>query len=94
MYKKRLQSVFIFSTLVFIGMLLNVSINQAQSDKWEKLADIPTSRSYSSACEVNGKIYVIGGSATDKSCMNVVEVYDPKTNTWDNECCSYANFKS
>ena len=81
MYKRKVQS--LFSTLVFIGMLLNVSINQAQSDKWEKLADIPTGRSYSSACEVNGKIYVIGGSATDKSCMNVMEVYDPKTNTWD-----------
>ena len=46
-------------------------------------ADMPTARSGSRAVLLNGKIYVVGGRETDSVYSNVVEIYDPKTDTWD-----------
>jgi len=49
------------------------------TDTWTRKADMPTKRSFSSTCVVDGKIYVIGGGAPGKSA---VEAYDPETDTW------------
>ncbi len=70
----------VFTIILF---LLLTAILSSLSGQWTQKTDIPTGRSYASACEVDGKIYVIGGGATTKSCMSVMEVYDPETNTWD-----------
>ena len=48
--------------------------------KWTKKADMPTTRTGTSASVVNGKIYVIGG-AKDK-VSSIVEEYNPATDTW------------
>jgi N-acetylneuraminic acid mutarotase len=49
---------------------------------------MPTARNHVFAGAVNGKIYVIGGRLTSPfitvaSNLDVVEEYDPATNTWD-----------
>ena len=57
------------------------------NDPWESLAPMPTPRSnLAAALGPNCKIYVIGGfnhNIVDGN-FDVVEVYDPGTNTWEN----------
>jgi len=83
MLQKKLQNVFMINVFVFVGILLMVSIGLAQSGIWTPKANIPTKRCFAASCEVDGKIYVIGGSQTTTSRLNVMEVYDPVTDTWD-----------
>ena len=65
------------------------------ADTWKALAPMPTKRGAAQAAEINGKIYVIGGGTlapgaekpyldfqTPQNSLNIVEEYDPKTNTW------------
>jgi len=54
----------------------------AYSGAWTPKASAPTNMG--SACVVNGKIYVVGGS-TNYSLADLAncQVYDPATNTWD-----------
>jgi len=54
---------------------------------WERLPDIPTSRGWAGAVVEGGKIYVIGGCSSQvdqqfRNASNILEVYDPRTNTW------------
>jgi RNA polymerase sigma factor (sigma-70 family) len=49
--------------------------------KWEKKADMPTGRSSPCASEVNGKIYVIGGTLAGGN-ISLTEEYDPKLDKW------------
>jgi len=77
------QNVFLIVALTFLGLLVNVSIGLAQEDSWDRKADIPTARCFASSCEINGKIYVIGGGKTIYSRLDIMEIYDPATDTWD-----------
>jgi hypothetical protein len=52
------------------------------TNTWTKKADMPTGRTYSSTCVVNGKIYAIGGFTTRDNHLSPVEEYDPATDTW------------
>lgn len=58
-------------------------INKMQNYQWTKKAEVPTPRSKMAAAVLNGKIYVIGGLDAQGRTSTVVEVYDPKTDTWD-----------
>jgi N-acetylneuraminic acid mutarotase len=68
----------------------SVSTNEAynpQTNKWETRSPMPTPRNHTHAGAVNGKIYVIGGRITSPfitvaSNLDVVEEYDPVSNTW------------
>jgi N-acetylneuraminic acid mutarotase len=47
----------------------------------------PTPRSYAASAVLNGKVYVIGGQLTNSGttpgpATNLVEIYDPASNTW------------
>ena len=81
LFQTKLQNLFLFK--VFVKLLLLVSFCFAQSGTWTPKASIPTPRCFAGSCELNGKIYVIGGSQTISSSLNVMEVYDPVTDTWD-----------
>ena len=81
--QRKLQNVLMISVFVFVGLLLIVSISLAQSGTWIKKTDIPTARCFASSCELDSKIYVIGGGKTSNSRLNVMEIYDPATDTWD-----------
>ena len=65
------------------------------NDTWKALAPLPTKRGSPTAAVVNGKIYVIGGAATNEGSkeasihparphrvVGTNEVYDPATNSW------------
>ncbi|MFB5763846.1 Kelch repeat-containing protein [Paenibacillus medicaginis] len=55
-------------------------------NRWGKKTNMPTARAAATAAVVNGKIYVIGGYNTINNQLvrtNVVEMYDPKTDTWE-----------
>jgi len=49
---------------------------------WTKKADMPTARTLLGTCEVDGKIYAIGGAPRPHGSISIVEVYDPATDTW------------
>jgi N-acetylneuraminic acid mutarotase len=58
-----------------------------RKNSWTQLAPIPTPRSEpGAALGPDGKIYIVGGNPTrnrkQSSKMNVVEVYNPKTDRW------------
>jgi N-acetylneuraminic acid mutarotase len=53
------------------------------TDTWARKANIPTRRDGAAAALVNGRIYVIGGTAAlHNPPTPVVEEYDPATDTW------------
>jgi N-acetylneuraminic acid mutarotase len=55
------------------------------TDEWTPLTDIPTPRMSPAGAAVDGIIYIIGGETGafgDGPTVNVVEAYDPATDTW------------
>ena len=66
----------------------DVNAYNPKTNKWAKMADMPTARSAAAAVVYNEKIYVIGGysgnyhSWNDGVSLSTVEEYDPKTNSW------------
>ncbi|MCL2257433.1 MAG: hypothetical protein FWC14_04445 [Candidatus Bathyarchaeota archaeon] len=59
------------------------------TNKWSTLAPIPTIRSHMAVVTYQGKIYCMGGITNNVGpgpaiyrALNVVEVYDPVTNSW------------
>jgi len=68
----------------------SVGTNEAynpETNKWETRGAMPTARNHAFAGAVNGRIYVIGGRITSPfitvaSNLDIVEEYDPATNTW------------
>lgn len=56
------------------------------ANTWTSKAAMPTSRSWAGGAVINGKLYVVGGCAANSDCRiattNILEVYDPVTNTW------------
>jgi len=64
-----------------------VEVYDTTTGVWSTAAPMPTKRGHitSSVMEINGKIYVVGGSVDNGSGgapTGKVEVYDPATNTW------------
>jgi len=49
---------------------------------WQTLAPMPTARQELATAALNGKIYAIGGYDSSGAPTNIVEVYDPATDTW------------
>ena len=64
-------------------LLPTIEMYDPATDTWTQKADMPVPRS-GSACVVDGKIYVIGGSAAGRKQrrLDSVDVYDPATDTW------------
>ena len=53
-----------------------------EKGEWKEVPDMLARRTYASACELEGKIYVVGGSA-DGRTLNTFEVWDPIKAHWD-----------
>lgn len=83
--KRKLQNTLRINACVFAGLLLMVPTCLAQNHNgtWTQKANIPTARWGASSCELDNKIYVIGGAQSSNSGLGTTEVYDPATDTWD-----------
>ena len=69
--------------LTLLFWLTFVSSGAAQvGGIWQTLAPMPTARQELATAALNGKIYAIGGFDSSGAPTNIVEVYDPATNTW------------
>ena len=51
-------------------------------DSWSAIADPPTLRDSAGAGAIDDKIYLVGGYDSDWNLPDVLEIYDPATNTW------------
>ena len=70
------------------GMSL-VEIYNPENNSWRRGADMPTDRAAPTTAVIDGRIYVMGGYAgidnrgKNFKVLKIVEVYDPKTDTWE-----------
>src|SRR5829696_4197889 len=55
---------------------------EANATGWLPLAPVQVPRQEMPAVAVNGRLYVLGGIASDGSILTTVEQYDPVTNQW------------
>ena len=68
--------------------LPTVEVYDPKTNTWERVADMPTSRTSTEAAVINGIIYVCGGyngidnRAVNLKILDIVEAYDPQTDTW------------
>ena len=65
---------------------INPLVKIGNENSWTRKANIPTPRCWASSCELDGKIYVIGGISTagwNAPSIGTMDVYDPATDTWD-----------
>lgn len=69
-------------SLVFcVIFVMFVSGLQAQS--WQPKTNMPTPRFNICSVVFNNRIYVIGGRNGSGTVLDIVEVYDPQTDSWD-----------
>ncbi|MCP4703926.1 MAG: hypothetical protein GY865_04895 [candidate division Zixibacteria bacterium] len=68
--------------LICIGLFSCSGTVLAQSGYWFDRTDMPTARQEILPGELDGKIYVIGGWLDGYNITDIVEVYDPATNSW------------
>jgi N-acetylneuraminic acid mutarotase len=68
-------------TLFFCLTLVSGAAAQV-GGTWQTLAPMPTARQELATAALNGKIYAIGGYDSSGAPTNIVEVYDPATDTW------------
>ena len=69
--------------LVILVLAFSIpSVSPAAEGIWTKKADMPTPRMLLGTCELDGKIYAIGGAPRPHAGLSIVEVYDPETDTW------------
>lgn len=54
------------------------SVEQFVNNQWSFVGNCPSVRSYAGVCELNGKVYVIGGWRALQRC----DVYDPASDCW------------
>ena len=60
------------------------AVKSGELDTWiTGLNSMPSGRAYLTSAVVDDKIYCIGGTTFDGSASNSIEVYDPKTDTWE-----------
>ena len=71
--------------------LSTVEVYDPEINNWQKVADMPTPRADARTAVVNGTIYVFGGySGIDNrgenfKFLDIVEAYNPETDTWVKE---------
>ena len=76
---------------LLVGLLLrpggpapqtSVDLKALERERWQELAPMPTARKGLAVAAYDGKIYAIAGE-TQEGVTNVVERYDPATDTWE-----------
>src|SRR5438128_921607 len=75
----------ILVVLMIIACLMTAVLARPQSagqGKWSEKARLPEPRGEVAVASVNGKIYVLGGSARGRDDQPLNEEYDPATDRW------------
>ena len=67
--------------LIVGSMVCTAGVSFAAEGQWIRKTDMPTARFAISVAEVDGKLFVIGGSQSDTR-LATVEVFDPATDSW------------
>ena len=67
--------------LIVGSMVCTAAVSFAAEGVWIRKADMPTTRFGISIAEIDGKLFVIGGSQSNAR-LATVEVYDPATDSW------------
>ncbi len=65
--------------------LNNLEVYDPVPDKWTTCSAMPTPRHSLSLVVAQGRLYAIGGKATDGRVLSTVESYDPVTDSWRSE---------
>lgn len=75
----------LWSILIVVIVFLNMSAlevkAEAVSDEWSIKTTTENPKAVSAVSELNGKIYIFGGSSGSNSYKDV-QIYDPKNNIW------------
>ena len=73
--------------VLMVIVLCLVTTENIAGEKWQVVSELPTHREDFSTAVVGDKIYLIGGTLFENRRgpfgLSTVEVYDPKTNTWE-----------
>ena len=82
------DKIYVFGGLDATEKGLNrVEVYDPESDTWNTLADMPTGRCAHSCILKDSLIYVLGGTPGVgpyfDTALNVVEIYNPRTDTWE-----------
>jgi N-acetylneuraminic acid mutarotase len=67
------------------GVLSTVEKYSTTENKWLPGASMPTARWSLMACNADGKLYAFGGISgigNNRRALDIVEAYDPKTDSW------------
>ena len=75
-------SVYVFGGLSNTTKLATVERYNPGTNSWDSRTPMLAPRYATSAVTLNGKIYVIGGVNASNQIQNIVEVYDPVSDTW------------
>lgn len=82
--RKKYEQRLLICVLIITLSLCLTSLAMSQSDTWELTEPMTDGRFFTNACELDGKIYVIGGQNENgwPNARRVVEIYDPVTDSW------------
>lgn len=76
--------------LSFVVLVLGWGISgvglQNELGTWSSAVEMPTARKQitNSVINIDGNVYVLGGVTSEGTITDIVEIYDPQTNTWRN----------
>src|SRR6266496_1898387 len=81
--RPRVESVRLGLAVILGLFLISSDAVFAQGGMWVTKAPMPTARSHVMTEGIEGKLYVVGGLVgCCDNALNILEVYDPVTNTW------------
>ena len=72
----------LLTALIIVLTLAAQSSTQSNKGVWSEKAQMLEPRGEVAAATVDGKIYVLGGSALGNDAQTLNEEYDPTTNAW------------
>ena len=64
------------------GSYYDYVFEYSEIDGWSLKNPMPTARTHVTTGVYNGKIFVLGGEGEKQKSLDVVEMYDPETDTW------------
>ena len=79
------ETIFVISFTVLFSFSLYSPITgfaQESPEGWERLSDMPETRSEMKSVAVDDKIYVIGGLNNREFATNTIFIFDTKDNSW------------